>query len=114
MRVVLLVAFLCFGIIGCSSNYETEQLYGNWQGKDIGFTFNEDGTGELRMTGGSRNIGWRDAMGNTLEITAGGEVIMSNLTVKSVSQDTMVIETREMLGHRAIGEKLHTMIRVQE
>lgn len=112
MRVVLFMTFLCLGFLSCTSNYETEQLYGDWQGETMGMTLNEDGSAVLRMDGGSRKVQWRDAIGNALEITSGGEVIMSNLTVKSVTADTLTIETRQLLGHRSIGEVIHKMARV--
>ncbi len=112
MRIALLIVGLCIGIIGCTSNYETEQLYGNWQGERMGMTLNEDGSAEIRMDGGARKVEWRDAMGNTLEITSGGKVIMSNLTVKSVTADTLTIETRKMIGNRSTGEEIHRMVRI--
>lgn len=113
MRVALFIAFLCLVMFSCTSNYETEQLYGNWQGETMGMTLNEDGSAELRMDGGSRKVNWRDAIGNTLEFTSGGKVIMSNLTVKSVNADTLTIETRQLMGHRSVGEVIHKMARVK-
>lgn len=115
MRVILLMLGFCLGMLSCSSNYKTEDLYGNWQGETMGMTLNEDGSAELRLDGGARKVNWRDAMGNTLEITSGGKVIMSNLTVKKVTPDTLVIETREIIGRagRTVGETTHTMVRVK-
>lgn len=113
MRIFFCVCFLCFSILSCTSNYETKDLYGDWQGETMGMTLNEDGSAEIRLDGGSRKVQWRDAIGNTLEITSGGKVIMSNLTVKKVTPDTLIIETREVIGSRAIGEQIHKMARVK-
>lgn len=108
----LFFVFLCLFFFSCAS-YETEQLYGDWQGETMGITLNEDGTAELRLDGGSRKVEWRDAIGNTLEISSGGKVIMSNLTVKNVTADTLTIETRDMVGNRSVGEVIHKMARVK-
>lgn len=114
MRVFLLALFLCIGLASCTSNYETEELYGQWQGQKLGLTLNQDGSAVILLDGIAfgENVEWRDAIGNTLEFTSNGTVILSNVTVKGVSNDTLTIEFRPIMGRNAAAEEIHHLVKV--
>lgn len=101
MRLLILFAVLAM-CSSCTSNYELEELYGKWEGSSIGFTFNRDGSCDIYMGGGKKWPGKTEfrpvSVGNTLEFTEGGKVIMSNLTIKSLVDDVLIIEMRPMLN----------------
>lgn len=115
MRLFILIAGVALFLASCTTNYETKDLYGKWMGESMGLTLNEDGSCEIFMNGAkdSRKTEWRDAMGNTLEFTSGGKVILSNVTVKSVTSDTLTIEMRPLLTKHDIATVVHVMSRVE-
>lgn len=115
MRLFILIAGLALFLGSCTTNYEVTDLYGKWMGESMGLTLNEDRSCEMFINGvkDSREIQWRDAMGNTLEFTSNGKVILSNVTVKSVKNDTLTIEMRPLLTKRDIATVIHVMTRVE-
>ena len=115
MRLFILIAGVALFLGSCTTNYETKDLYGKWMGDSMGLTLNEDGSCEIFMNGGKdpRKTEWRDAMGNTLEFTSNGKVILSNVTVKSVTNDTLIIEMRPLLTKHDIATVIHVMPRVE-
>lgn len=115
MRLFILITGIAFFLGSCTTNYETKDLYGKWMGESMGLTLNEDGSCEIFMNGAkdSREIEWRDAMGNTLEFTSNGKVILSNVTVKSVKDDVLTIEMRPLLTRKDITTVIHAMKRVE-
>lgn len=116
MRGLLLVAVLAVVFSSCQSNYKIEELYGKWQGEAIGFTFNKDGSCEIFMQGGEKWPGDTQfrpvSIGNTLEFTQGGKVIMSNVTIKSLVGDVLTIEMRPMMNPTQT-TVIHELKRVQ-
>lgn len=114
MRLTALIICLTLLFASCTTNYETEELYGTWQGETLGMTLNEDGTAVLTSNGASfgDDIKWRDAIGNTLEFTSNGKVILSNVTVKSVSSDTLTIEMRPIMSRKETSTEVHHLLKV--
>jgi len=115
MRLFILITGVALFLGSCTTNYEVKDLYGKWMGESMGFTFNEDGSCEIFMNGEKdpRETYWRDAMGNTLEFTSNGKVILSNVTVKSLKDDVLTIEMRPLLTKRDIATVIHVMKRVE-
>lgn len=115
MRLFILIAGVALFLGSCTTNYEVTDLYGKWMGEKMGFTFNEDGSCEIFMNGAkdSRKTEWRAAMGNTLEFTSNGKVILSNVTVKSATKDVLTIEMRPLLTKREVSTVIHVMKRVE-
>lgn len=116
MRTLLLLLLTIFTLSSCGSNYKIEELYGKWQGDTWGFTFNEDSTCEILMNGEK----WPGAtmfrpvsIGNTLEFTADGKVILSNVTIKSLANDVLTIELRPMIGGATETTQIHELKRVK-
>lgn len=115
MRLYSLFLMVALFFASCTTNYETEELYGAWQGETLGMTLNEDGTATLTSNGisFSDNIQWRDAIGNTLEFTSNGKVILSNVTVKSVNADTLTIEMRPLVSRKEVATEVHHLLKVK-
>jgi hypothetical protein len=116
MRLFILIAGVALFLGSCTTNYEVKDLHGKWMGESMGFTFNEDNSCEIFMSGAKdpRKVEWRDAMGNTLEFTSNGKVILSNVTVKSLKDDVLTIEMRPLLTTRHdISTVIHVMKRVE-
>lgn len=111
----MLLAGVTLFLASCTTNYEVKDLHGQWEGKSMGFTFNEDSSCEIKINGEKYpgDTHWRAAMGNTLEFTANGKVIMSNVTVKSLKDDVLTIEMRPMLNPKDLTTVIHEMKRVE-
>ena len=116
MRILSFVLGTMLLLASCASNYETEQLYGAWQGEKLGLTLNEDGSAVITLDGVAfgEEVAWRDAIGNTLEFTSNGKVILDNVTVKGVSPDTLTIELRPLIGRSNSATELHHLIKVPQ
>lgn len=116
MRTLLLLIITTLTLTSCGSNYKIEELYGKWQGPSLGFTFNEDGSCEIIM-GGEKWPGETAfravSIGNTLEFTANGKVILSNVTIKSLVGDVLTIEMRPMISSAAQTTQVHELKRVK-
>lgn len=98
--------------------YKVEDLYGNWRGEAWGFDFNKDGSAKIIRRGSemSGEITWRAvSIGNTLEFVQDGKVIMANMTIKGIENDTLTIETRPLLGSgkSELATEIHKLARVE-
>lgn len=116
MRLFILIAGVALFLGSCTTNYEVEDLHGKWMGESMGFTFNEDSSCEIFMKGAKdpRKVEWRAAMGNTLEFTSNGKVILSNVTIKSLKDDVLTIEMRPLLTTKHdIATVIHVMKRAE-
>ncbi len=119
LATLLLVTLV--SLVSCGdafTTYEVKDLYGEWKGEPWSFTFKEDGSCKIINKGQvwPGETTWRAvSIGNTLELVADGKVIMSNLTVKSIANDTLQLETRPMIGgaRADVSTVLHTLVRVQ-
>jgi len=103
--------YACFG-----SNYKIEDLYGKWDSKSLGFTFNEDGSCVVLIDGNQwpGQTKYRAvSIGNTLEFTVNGKVFLSNVTIKSLKEDILEVEMRNMFGSKEMTSETHRLQRVQ-
>lgn len=117
MRILVCVVTVALFFMSCgATNYKVEELYGKWVSETMSFNFMEDGSCDMyiKTEQWPGEVKWRAAMGNTLEITADGKVIMANLTIKSLKGDELTIETRQMVGARRDIATSHVMKRVKE
>lgn len=115
MRLLVFLSAIALCLASCTTNYEVKDLYGKWADETMGFTFNEDSSCEI-MINGEKYPGdthWRAALGNTLEFTANGKVIMSNVTIKSLKDDVLTIEMRPLLNPKDLATVVHEMKRVE-
>lgn len=115
MRLFILITTISLFIASCTTNYEVKDLYGKWSGESMGFTFNEDSSCEIFLNGEQYpgDTHWRAAIGNTLEFTANGKVIMSNVTIKSLKDDVLTIEMRPMMNSKDVTTVVHKMKRAE-
>lgn len=115
MRILMLLTALVILCASCGTNYKIEELYGTWECEAMGFTFNQDGSCDIMMKG-ERWPGKTEfravSIGNTLEFTQGGLVILSNVTIKSLVDDVLTIEMRPMTNPTAT-TVIHEMKRVK-
>lgn len=116
MRLLVLLTTISLFFASCTTNYEVKDLYGKWSGESMGFTFNEDSSCEIILNGEKYpgDTHWRAAIGNTLEFTANGKVIMANVTIKSLKDKVLTIEMRPMTTSKDVTTIIHEMKRVEE
>ncbi len=117
MRTLVFAVTVALFFMSCgATNYKVEELYGKWVSETMSFTFRKDGTCDLyiKKQPWPGEVKWRAAIGNTLEITADGKVILGNLTIKSLKDDVLTIETRQMVGAKRDIATSHVMKRVKE
>lgn len=116
MGKLILMIGLALTMTACfEPTYIVEDLYGKWESESISFVFNEDGSCEYYMNGNKYPGDTRFrpvTIGNALEITSNGKVIMANLTIKSLKDDQLTIETRQMIGNREASTQTHVLNRV--
>ena len=116
MQKLILILWVALTMTACfESTYKVEDLYGKWESESISFVFNEDGSCEYYMNGNKYPGETRFrpvTIGNALEITANGKVIMANLTINSLKDDQLTIETRQMIGNREASTQTHVLNRV--
>lgn len=112
LTIVILTLSSCF-----EPNYQLEDLYGKWTSENMGFTFNKDNSCEIIINGNKwpGETEFRPvSIGNTLEFTANGSVIMSNVTIKSLKDDVLTIEMRPMTNSKDQTTEIHVLNRVAE
>jgi hypothetical protein len=116
MRVLVYLVFVATILTSCApTNYETKDIYGKWVGETMGLTMKEGGSCVMTLAGEKMpgEITWRAAMGNTLEFTQNGKVIMSNVTVKGIKDDVLTIELRPMMSGKDRTTIIHSMKRAE-
>ena len=103
--------FLLLLTLSACANYDKKELIGNWEGPHWKFNFQEDGLLDLSKDGNQLPglVKYR-TFGNALEITKDGTVFLSNLTIKSIKQDTLQLEFRMVTG-QSTGDNIETLIR---
>lgn len=114
MRISSLLLGVSLFLASCTTNYETKELYGTWKDHRMTLTLNEDQSAEILLGGNAfgENVEWRDAIGNTLEFTSNGKVILDNVTVKGVSDDTLTIELRPLMSRREVATEIYYLAKV--
>ena len=94
-----LIPLLALTFILACSTYEKEQLYGHWKNDTWEMKFRADGTCSLGNNGVNQGEQLKyTTLGNTLEISKDGRVIISNLTVKGITEDELSLEFRNLVG----------------
>lgn len=111
--------FLFVGILflsSCTTNYEIEELYGIWEGETMRLVLEESGKCELTINGNTfpGDTEWSAVIGNTLEFTANGKVFLSNVTIKSLKDNVLTLETRPIISKSNQATEIHTLQRVGE
>ena len=103
---ILLVTATTFS---CST-IEEEKLIGSWKSDTWEFTFEEDGGAIVTKNGNTLpgDVSYRNFI-NALEFVKDGKVFMSGLTVKSVDDETLVIEFRDIMGENNTGDNIVTL-----
>ncbi|MEL6923194.1 MAG: hypothetical protein AAFO94_04030 [Bacteroidota bacterium] len=114
MKQLAFVLLLSSMMMACAT-YDKEALVGHWKNENWEMIFNEDGSMKMGKDGQylEGEFGWRP-FGNTLEITRNGKVFLSNLTVKSVENNELTLEFRNLVGNTGIQmENLQVLKRVE-
>lgn len=98
MKKIIAVVLPVLFLISCST-YDKEQLYGHWKNDTWELVFRKDGTCMV----GNRGVNQGEqlkytTLGNTLEISKDGRVIISNLTIKGIENDQLKLEFRNLVG----------------
>lgn len=108
MKKILFSALsLAFVALACN-NYEKKDMYGSWKNSSWEFTFNEDGSCTYGNHGATFPCTYHTT-GNALEINGEGSFQLSNISIKSIKNDTFEMEMR-MLG----SPKIERLARVKK
>ena len=98
-------------ILGCAS-FDKQDLYGHWKNDTWAFEFRDDGSCSVSYHGTSQGDQLKyTTLGNTLEISRDGHVIISNLTIKSLEQDRLTLQFRNLVGSGDQMDQLQILVR---
>lgn len=106
MKALFLTLLTLVLFISCAT-FEKEQLYGHWKNDTWEFVFRENGTCMLGNSGVTQGEQLKyTTLGNTLEISKDGKVIIGNLTIKGIENDELTLEFRNLVGS---GDKMNAL-----
>ncbi len=91
--VLLSLSFFC----SCST-VDQSKLNGHWKNETWEFNFAEDKSCSMGMNGVNKTNLKYSLLGNAIEISENGRVIVSGLTIKRLSSDTLIIQFRNLVG----------------
>lgn len=98
MKNLILPLFSLVFILACAT-YDKEQLLGHWKSDTWELVFRADGTCKVGNRGVLQGEKLKyTTLGNTLEISKDGRVIISNLTIKGIKDDQLTLEFRNLVG----------------
>jgi len=97
MRATISILLLGFLFSNCSTVDQT-QLKGHWKNDSWEFIFEDNGKCSIGRAGNLKPNLKYSLLGNAMEISENGKVIVSGLTIKKVSGDSLFIQFRNLVG----------------
>lgn len=109
----LVIGILLLGLMSCS-NFEKEELWGHWKNADWEFIFNEDKSCKVGEDGQFLSGDCKyQTLGNSMEISCDGIVLLSGVTIKSLENDELKLEFRNIIGNTSVNvENIQLLKRV--
>ena len=97
MRNLIILLLLGFTLSNCGTVDKTE-LLGHWKNNSWEFIFEADGLCSIGKGGNIKSNLKYSLLGNSMEISENGKVIISGLTIKEVKGDSLFIQFRNLVG----------------
>jgi len=97
MKKIVVLSLLGFLVFGCGTIDQTA-LIGHWKNKSWEFIFREDGKCSIGNNGNLKSDLKYSLLGNSMEISQNGKVIISGLTISDIKGDSLFIQFRNLVG----------------
>lgn len=92
------IFIILIGFISCST-YDKELLLGSWKNDSWAFEFRDNGSCSVYANDVLQGDQLKyTSLGNALEISKNGRVIISNLTIVEVTNEKLSLQFRNLVG----------------